>query len=202
MNNKKIINAVGLPCPKPLILTKKQLDSSNAEPFIVIVDNLTAKNNIERFLTDKKIIFTTSHKPNTFNIFIHRMKISTDIDIRDNALINNKPNTIICIKSLSMGGVGDNELGEILLKAFISTIKETSPLPSAIIFYNSAVKLTEKKSSVASELETLAGRGIKLIICGTCTEYYKISETIDIAIISNMYEIMTILNLSDKIIYP
>jgi selenium metabolism protein YedF len=200
-----IINAKGLACPKPLILTKKQLDSSPATPFITIVDNITAKNNIERFLSDKKIIYSTTEVADNFEIFINSKnntsQLDTNIPKQNTVKGYNSFNTVICLKSLTMGE-GNTELGEILLKAFISTIKEVSPLPETIIFYNSAVKLTENNSSIISELSKLADKGVKLIICGTCAEYYGLTDKIKIGIISNMYEILEILNKSDKIIYP
>lgn len=45
----KQIDARGLSCPQPVLLTKKAvIDSPKA--ICVIVDNTTAKNNVERFL--------------------------------------------------------------------------------------------------------------------------------------------------------
>ena len=45
----KEINAKGLACPQPLILTKRAVESSEEKDFLVIVDNDTAV---------KKLIYT------------------------------------------------------------------------------------------------------------------------------------------------
>lgn len=49
-----IIDARGLACPEPVILTKKALNSN--KEFIVLVDNETAKENIVRFCGNSKAL--------------------------------------------------------------------------------------------------------------------------------------------------
>ena len=46
----KEINAKGLVCPQPLILTKKAVESSDEKDFLVIVDNDTAVKNLEKLI--------------------------------------------------------------------------------------------------------------------------------------------------------
>lgn len=45
----KQIDARGLSCPQPVLLTKKAV-ADNPKEICIIVDNTTAKNNVERFL--------------------------------------------------------------------------------------------------------------------------------------------------------
>lgn len=198
------IDARGFPCPKPLILTKKYLTENAGTSFTVIVDNYTARKNIERFLKDNRITCTAVNHKNNFYITVNSDSAhSTDphsVSPKKNTT-SAETNTVICIKNLEMG-LGEKELGEILLKAFISTIKEINPLPSAIIFYNSAVNLTKRNSTVMNELESLSEMGIKILVCGTCTDFFDISDKIVTGTVSNMYEIMDELNKADKIIYP
>jgi len=50
------VDARGEVCPKPLILTRKQLkETSMGESFVVLIDNDTSKENVERFLSDNRI---------------------------------------------------------------------------------------------------------------------------------------------------
>lgn len=44
-----MIDTKGLACPEPVLLTKKAVDKGLSE-VQVLVDNNTAKNNVERFL--------------------------------------------------------------------------------------------------------------------------------------------------------
>lgn len=45
----KKINTCGMSCPQPVLMTKKSLEES-PEGLEIIVDNNTAKGNVERFL--------------------------------------------------------------------------------------------------------------------------------------------------------
>ena len=50
MENKNIIDARGLSCPQPVLMTKKATDADkNAKTFKVLVDNGTAKENVTRY---------------------------------------------------------------------------------------------------------------------------------------------------------
>ena len=99
-------------------------------------------------------------------------------------------------------GEGENELGEILIKAFINTIAEVSPLPGAIVFYNSGIFLTVEGSAVLESLQQLEKSGVKILVCGTCLEYYQKKEHIRAGIISNMYTILETLSSAKHIISP
>ena len=55
------VDARGVLCPKPLIMTKKQLSKTAKDTsFLVLIDNETSKENVERFLSDNQIRFQTS----------------------------------------------------------------------------------------------------------------------------------------------
>ena len=109
--------------------------------------------------------------------------------------------SVINISSNRMGK-GDDDLGDILMQSFINTLVKLDPLPSTIILYNSAVLLCTKNSAVIDSLNTLEEKGIKILICGTCADFYNVREDISTGTISNMYTIMETLNKSDKIITP
>ncbi|EMB44041.1 sulfurtransferase TusA family protein [Treponema denticola] len=47
-----IVDARGLACPEPVVLTKKALAVNSA--FVVLVDNETSKENIKRFCDNAK----------------------------------------------------------------------------------------------------------------------------------------------------
>ena len=214
-------------CPKPLILARKQLIEQPKLNFIIIIDNNIARNNIERYLSDNKIPFSTTQEDINYYIEVNselkehsvfdkdKDKDKDDVEmsgahLKENSVLDkdkenknkNSKKAIICIKSNKMGE-GDEELGLILMKAFISTLKESAPpLPSTIIFYNSGVKLTTNTSDVFDEIRSLEELGVNIIICGTCTDYYEITNQISLGTISNMFEIIETLNNANKIIYP
>ena len=52
----KRIDTCGMSCPQPVLMTKKSLEE-NPEGLDIIVDNNTAKGNVERFLKKCRIHF-------------------------------------------------------------------------------------------------------------------------------------------------
>ncbi|GAA0179917.1 hypothetical protein SH2C18_27070 [Clostridium sediminicola] len=48
----KRIDACGMSCPQPVLMTKKAIDG-NVANIEVIVDNNTAQNNVQRFLKSR-----------------------------------------------------------------------------------------------------------------------------------------------------
>jgi hypothetical protein len=62
------------------------------------------------------------------------------------------------------------------------------------------VKLAIKKSYVLNRLKNLEGKGFDVLICGTCLDYFKIREKVDVGKISNALEIMECMTEADKVI--
>ena len=73
-NVGKSIDARGLLCPKPLILTKKSLSKLHVgEQMEVLIDNVTAKNNIERFLADNYAKAECTEESGTYKLTITKL---------------------------------------------------------------------------------------------------------------------------------
>ncbi len=96
--------------------------------------------------------------------------------------------TVISITEDRMGR-GNEELGSVLIKAFIHTLLDIETKPDTIIFYNTGVKLTVKNSEVIDDLKISQARGVEILICGTCANYFEIKDEIGVGVISNMYDI-------------
>ncbi len=206
--NRSIIDARGELCPKPLIMTRKALqDNAVTGTFDLLLDNETSRENVERFLLDNGIDFFSAEKNDYFVLTINKSNetiLSSDAEEYCNVQINNSlPETgnIVCFKSDKMG-FGSEELGSILIKGCINTIKEITPLPSKLIFYNSGVKLTVSDSPIIASLKELESFGVEILICGTCADFFDIKKNISVGKISNMYDILNTLSKSLKVIYP
>ena len=52
MANREIVDARGLSCPQPVLMTKKALEDNKSGEIEVLVDNATAKENITRFASN------------------------------------------------------------------------------------------------------------------------------------------------------
>jgi selenium metabolism protein YedF len=201
-----IVDTKGQLCPKPLILTRKAIkEAAKGADIEVICGNDIAFKNVCSYLNDQKIEINTESDGNEF-----RIKFNTSADTVAPQITeeycpvpekNELSNTVITVKSNKMGE-GDPELGEILIKAFINTISELDRLPSHVIFYNSGVKLTTQESGVTDALKELNNSGVKIIVCGTCVDFYDIKDKVEVGTISNMYTISDIMDKANKIVIP
>lgn len=107
--------------------------------------------------------------------------------------------TAIVLNSETLGK-GDDELGKKLLGAFLRKIWALEQPPDVIICYNSGVKLIAEGSVVLDALDGLFLRGVEIIACGTCVDYYNLRDSVRIGRISDMAEIVSIMMSSDKVI--
>lgn len=63
----KTIDTCGMSCPQPVLMTKKSLEA-NPEGLNIVVDNNTAKGNVERFLKSAGYKANIIEKEDTFLI--------------------------------------------------------------------------------------------------------------------------------------
>jgi selenium metabolism protein YedF len=102
---------------------------------------------------------------------------------------------LVLVVSADIMGRGDAELGNILIRSFFHTLGEVEPLPQTIIFFNAGVKLACEGSPVLDDLCAVEGKGIEMLVCGTCLSYFELKDKLAVGQVSNMYDIAeTILN--------
>jgi selenium metabolism protein YedF len=99
-------------------------------------------------------------------------------------------------------GRGNDELGYVLIRSFIHTMLSLEPLPQTVIFYNTGVKLTVRDSEVLDDLKELEQKGIAVLVCGTCLNYFGISKDLSVGVISNMYDIASIMAAAGRLVVP
>ena len=199
------VDARGALCPKPLIMTKKQLNqTATGDTFIVLIDNETSKENVERFLVDNGIAFETSAKDGVYTLQVTK----TSADLSHPAAEeycrpapNSNTGYVFCFTDDKMGS-GPEELGKILIQGCINTIKELSPPPTALVFYNSGVKMAIEESPVLESLQALEKSQVKILVCGTCANFFQVKDQVKTGIISNMYDILETLSKAGHVIYP
>lgn len=196
----KKINALGLCCPQPLILTKKEIENSTEKEFLVMVDNETAVQNLEKFAKSSNLLFNFEKKSDKeFDVFITKTKDYSLSNPKDFCDVTDNSNVVLSISKNFMGD-GSEELGKILIKGFIYTVSEYENLPKTIIFFNSGVKLTTEGSECIDDLKKLQAKGVKIVSCGTCLDYYGLKEKLLVGEVTNMYTIYETLYKSSKVI--
>lgn len=198
----KEIDARGMDCPLPVIHTKKALESIDKGKVTTIVDNEVAKENILKLVQnmDLKVDIKQSQE----NYYIHIFKedkvgiVGVEaLDIQCN--INDKKDLVILISKSTLGE-GSDELGNLLMTSYLYTLTETKPYPTSIIFLNGGVKLTIEESGGLDHIRTLESKGVEVMSCGACLDYFEISDKLAVGGISNMYAIVEKLNNASKVI--
>jgi selenium metabolism protein YedF len=201
---QRVIDVRGKPCPLPVIETKKGLEKqSGTEPVVIVLDNETSKNNVERFLHNNGFRFVSSETSGEYRITIGETQSEIPRANESHALPpdENESAPVICITGKTMGS-GAAELGEILIRAFINTIPEISPCPSHIVFYNSGIFFALDDSPVLQTLNELEKSGVQILVCGTCTKYFDKTDNVAAGAVSNMYDIMDTLFRASRVITP
>jgi selenium metabolism protein YedF len=192
----KEIDCRGMACPQPVVTAKKALDESEGKGFMLIVDNPSARDNVERFAQSQGAMVDVEKKGGDF--FLHIQKGSTC----ELAASAQKAEKVVVYINSNLLGIGDEALGAILMRSFLKTLLDLKPIPSKLIFINSGVRLTTEGSEVLETLKTLFEKGVEILSCGTCLDFYGLKEKLKVGIISNMYDIAQSLLEADRLIRP
>ncbi len=97
-------------------------------------------------------------------------------------------------------GVGNEELGKMLTRAFLNNLMNQSRLPSHIVLYNSGVLLAADGTDSANALKELEKMGVQILMCGTCIDFYQLKDQVNLGQVSNMINITAHLIDAEKII--
>lgn len=230
MKEKKVImitiNAIGDTCPIPVVKTKKAIEKLEKPDTVeTLVDNEIAVENLKKMASQMGFAVSDSKINSGYSV-----KITVDdIDkINDNKMsatnakatseakansiktgaddmvsynIKNSGEKVVVIKSEFMGD-GDNELGKVLIKGFIYALSQQDELPQTMLFYNGGAKITSEGSESIEDLKALEEKGVKIFTCGTCLNYYGLTEKLCVGEATNMYEITKKLTEASLIVCP
>jgi len=196
------VDARGELCPIPVIKAKKALKEIDKDGVIqVVVDNEIAKENLEKMAKEMGYQYD-GEKLSEDHYEVKIIKGEGDLEKEEVFVTKESVSSTSIVISSDKMGEGNEELGSILMKAFIYTLTETETLPKYILFYNGGAKLTIKTSPVIEDLKKLEEQGVEILTCGTCLNYYGITEELAVGSVTNMYSIVDKMNSSDKIIKP
>ncbi|MBQ7560823.1 MAG: sulfurtransferase-like selenium metabolism protein YedF [Synergistaceae bacterium] len=187
------INAMGKLCPEPVIMTKAEIEKG-ANELEILVDNDIAVSNVTRLLNNKgyEVKLTRSESNNERKLTAKKVA-SGEVEA-----ISKRDELLAILVAHDVLGGNDKELGEVLMKAFLGCISKLSRRPAVMAFMNEGVKLVLPESSACEYIKDLEKAGTKILVCGTCTTHFNISEKIAVGTISNMFEIMEMITGADN----
>jgi selenium metabolism protein YedF len=97
-------------------------------------------------------------------------------------------------------GEQDPKLGKILIHNFFNKLTEARVLPSYILLVENGVKLLLPEFSAIEALHVLEEKGVEILACITCLEFYDIKDKIILGKISNMPSMIETMHKVDKVI--
>ena len=186
------VNALGDACPLPVIKTMNALkELGGAGTVQVSVDNDIAVQNLTRLAKSKGCTIQTEKLSEKE----YRVTLTTEAAVEQNGdeaslctLPAAQKKTVVVISADHMGE-GNDELGKILLKGFLFALTQQETLPSTLLFYNGGASVTCEGSASLEDLRTLASLGVEILTCGTCLNYYGLSDKLQVGEVTNMYVI-------------
>ena len=195
----KEIDCRGLACPAPVLQTKDVMEKEHPDTIEVVVDNEASKENVSRFMRSQNLDVSILQEGSDFHV------IGTVGDgPAAEAPVNEKPaaghKKIMVMVANDCMGHGDDELGEKLMLSFLKTLKEMGDELWRLVFVNNGVKLTIEGSNVLPVIQEHERAGIHILVCGTCLTHFDVLEKKQVGETTNMLDIVTAMQLADKVI--
>lgn len=199
----KTIDARGLSCPVPVLMAKEAVEKDHLDVVDVLVDNEAARENVSRFLGSQQFSVSAVPEGKDYRISARRQGDvpetihKTEISCQTNGENQQKIMAMIASDRL---GFGDAELGRKLVISFIKTLKEMGDELWRLVLVNNGVKLTIADSPVLEDLRTYEKEGLTILVCGTCLTHFGLLEAKKVGVTTNMLDIITAMQLADKVI--
>ncbi len=199
------IDCMGEQCPIPVVKTLKAIGEMKEPGTIQThVDNETAVQNLSKLAAGRN--FPVKAEAVGEKHFVVTMEVTepgaaaADQPAVD-CIPDRRGNTVYVFSTNVMGG-GNDELGATLMKGFIYAVSQLDELPKTMLFYNGGAKLTVEGSASLEDLKSLQAQGVEILTCGTCLNFYGLSEKLAVGEVTNMYSIVEKLNGASHIVRP
>ena len=195
----KEIDCRGLACPAPVLQTKEAIEKEHPVVIKVVVDNEAAKQNVSRFMGYLNLEVSVQQEGNDFHVTGKiREGTATEESVDEKSGAEHKK--IMVMVANNCMGHGDDELGEKLMMSFLKTLKEMGDELWRLVFVNDGVKLTIEGSEVLPVIHELEKKGIYILVCGTCLTHFDLLDQKQVGETTNMLDIVTAMQLADKVI--
>ena len=200
------IDARGKQCPLPVIEAKNALkDAPEGEIMEILVDNEIAVQNLTRMAAGNHLPVQAEKVGE--RDFAVRMEVTdpkgeTPMEEPTPACIPDARGDLLVAVETETMGRGREELGRTLMKGFLFAVGQLPQLPKTILFYNGGAHLTVEGSPVLEDLKKLEAQGVEILTCGTCLNFYGLTDRLAVGGVTNMYDIVERLATAGKVIKP
>ena len=204
------VNAMGDPCPIPVVKTKQAIAEFHGAAGTVetLVDNEIAVQNLTKMAKVK------GYGVSSEKLGEAQYKVSITVSGEEPAAEQapeetpevcipdaRRKGTVVAVTSATMG-TGSDELGAALMKAFLYALSQQDELPGTLLFYNGGAHLTCEGSPSLEDLRNMEAQGVEILTCGTCLNYYGLTDKLKIGGGTNMYDIVERLTKAALVVRP
>jgi selenium metabolism protein YedF len=106
----------------------------------------------------------------------------------------------VVLISSNVLGRGDDNLGAMLMKSFMYTLTQMQGEIRTMLFMNSGVLVTTGGSELIEHIKLLENHGVEILSCGTCLDFYHMTDKLMVGSVTNMYTIAEKLMHADRVI--
>ena len=198
----KTVDAIGKACPMPVIMAKKEMDHGETR-ILITVDNAIAVENLKRLANNQGFELQVEEKEGNFHVMLSKDMEEGEVVMQTKEEVNVdtvKQQDYVVFLGKDHVGEGDETLGRSLMQMFLYTLTQSEELPTAILCMNGGVKLPVEDQQCIDHFIELEKKGVKLLVCGACLNYYGIAEQLKVGTVSNMYDIVEMMKKSGKVI--
>lgn len=193
------IDARGLSCPAPVLETKAAVESRHPKRIDVLVDNEPARQNVARFLESQGYQTQVDQDGDLYTVVGTGGDSAPEAEPVETAPEGAGKKIMVMVAADRMGS-GDDLLGAKLMISFIKTLKEMGDELWRLVFVNSGVKLTIADAGTLEDLKGMEEAGLTIMVCGTCLDHFELLEKKQVGQTTNMLDIVTAMQLADKVI--
>lgn len=200
-----VLDCRGMPCPQPVVCCRDRLKEGKhaGEMLEVLVDNSAAAENVGNFLQGRGLaVETRQESPVLWRLcaFVPAEGGGPECALSPE---HAKPaehagRTLVFIPTETLGR-GDEGLGAKLMVNFLGSLPELGQDLWRVVLVNGGVKLTVGGPAL-DKLKALAGAGCSILVCGTCLEHFGLLDKKQVGDTTNMLDIITSMQLADKVI--
>ncbi len=203
---KTVVNAVGEQCPIPVVKATRALREMGEPGTLEIhVDNEIAVQNLTRMASGHHLTARSERVGEKEYVVTVEVPVPIgEAAVEEPALAcvpDARGDLLVAVDTDAMGR-GSEELGKTLMKGFIFAVGQLPRLPETMLFYNGGARLTVEGSDVLEDLKGLEARGVEILTCGTCLNFYGLAEKLAVGSATNMYAIVEKLAGAGKVIKP
>jgi selenium metabolism protein YedF len=170
------IDARRMECPKPVMMAEEALSKISEGIIEVLVDNEGSAKNLAKFAKTSGFFSETLQEDNTWHVKIVK-GYPCEIPEEEPAKETEK-GLFLVVATDTLGK--EEELGKILMKGFLETMKVYKELPSKMFFVNTGVRLTTVDEETVALLRDFDAMGVEMFSCGTCLKYFDLEAELKV----------------------